>query len=467
MKINIYNEILKFILLIIFLQTINNILITNTNMFEYKNKISNYNLKKNLVIQSNNQYSNINQIDKSKEEFLKLIFKKIEIKTITKSKNGMLKSNKLDLNLDNHSNKLNNNNVENILDIKLLDNISVAVENENSNFIDPNLNNYLENSKFDKREFDKMIFKTRDSNSNSSELISTKSSSIESTNTMKSKEKIDDIDSKIDNGNTNAKNSNINSFFGVNKFVKDVKESEITVKEIKEIKDRLSTILNEEMSIDNFDHYNLESKVNEIKSIFFNAIKKHMPDGLDYEKMNKYMILTNKFLKKEEITDDFIKELFLGKIRSKETKNNDYLDNLNSFIETSVYLNNKDPNADITPPEKYSDSTDVPCISSMDCFAKKLIWMKCTVMRIGIRTAYETMNMPLRIIGNIVFGLCACSFAPAGEEWQLQANNRNAQPGTACNLPNKIYKALFKASFMIWNAYTAITGICRNPIGPL
>ena len=92
---------------------------------------------------------------------------------------------------------------------------------------------------------------------------------------------------------------------------------------------------------------------------------------------------------------------------------------------------------------------------------------RCTVKRVGIRTAYETVNIPLRIMGQIVFGLCACLYTDTGKAYQLKCNNTTAQPGLACTVPNMVYKSLFKSSFMLWNAYQDVSHTCFNPLNSI
>ena len=236
-----------------------------------------------------------------------------------------------------------------------------------------------------------------------------------------------------------------------NSITKEFK-GEVSEEEIENIKEKLKNSLKfNEISINT-----ASDMLKDVKDVLLKSIDKHLPNHLKYSDVNKYMSLILSFLKNGR----FNEKKFLESFNS--------IKKPTSFIEFKLSFKNKvkNPDADKSPPEAYTDNT-LPCKNSGECFLKKLLWMKFTLIRVGIRTVYELINMPMRIIGMVVFGLCACVSAPAGEEYQLQCNNRTAQPGLVCTIPNMVYKSVDKISFIIWTAYTMISGISRNPISPI
>lgn len=74
--------------------------------------------------------------------------------------------------------------------------------------------------------------------------------------------------------------------------------------------------------------------------------------------------------------------------------------------------------------------------------------------------------MVVKILAKIIFGLCACN-APPGDPINVSCSNTTAQPGLVCTLPNLAFKAVFKLSTILWEAYVKLSNMCFNPMSPL
>lgn len=218
----------------------------------------------------------------------------------------------------------------------------------------------------------------------------------------------------------------------------------------------------------NNNDLNLNQYLDELNNLLINLIPNEININYINNTYNELKNINNK-IKLFNEKETYSKELFGSKNKDldsfeykfKETNNNAF-----KKAHLSINSDNLISIAELTPTTKYSDGTDIPCINSNDCFVKKLKWMKCTIDRVSLRTAYETANIPLRVIGFVVYNLCACVNIPSGNTYQIDCFNTIAQPGSACTLPNMVYKSIFKNSFMIWESYVETSSICKNPIGP-
>ena len=120
--------------------------------------------------------------------------------------------------------------------------------------------------------------------------------------------------------------------------------------------------------------------------------------------------------------------------------------------------------ADSTPPGPYTSSS-IPCTPS-SCPTKKLKWMKCTIVSVSLRTAYEFINMIVNILAKIAWGTCGCVEIPAGKTKKTQCSLTRSIPGVPCNVMHNALKGIFKISLLIWKGYTMSNTICLNPINP-
>lgn len=261
----------------------------------------------------------------------------------------------------------------------------------------------------------------------------------------------------------------------LNKFTLEVSEGKDILKKIinyDEIKEKLSnadfikSLINDNKKQSEIESYFNKypkdklieissSQDNKIKS-FINQVKQNSSD------LKKVLDMTVDFLANhEEIKNVLIKNKKYYMQYLNES------DKLNTANQMRFHQSDIIGIEDLPPPMPYM-SLDTPCMTPADCTAKKLLWMKCTVLRVGIRTAYEGINIALNATNKALFGLCACVQIPMGpDKLKCQCNNTNAQPGLACTIPNQVFKGIFKISVQIWKAYQMISHTCFSPINPL
>lgn len=169
----------------------------------------------------------------------------------------------------------------------------------------------------------------------------------------------------------------------------------------------------------------------------------------------------NYIFTKNEVNVPFYKhKQIINEVYDKILSKIENLENPSSFLEIASSFN---PDAD--PPKPYT-SNEIMCKNSLDCMLKKLLYQKCSVARVNIRTIYEVVNVIFHIMAKIIFLLCACVAVPAGESITIQCMNTNAQPGLICVNPNMVFKGVFKISIMLWKIYELMSTFCWNPIGP-
>jgi hypothetical protein len=193
----------------------------------------------------------------------------------------------------------------------------------------------------------------------------------------------------------------------------------------------------------------------EIQS-YINQVKENSADA------KKVLDMTINFLAKDEKIKNVLiknKKYFLKFLEESEKYNKS---NFMRFSQLDII-----GIEDLPPPMPYM-SLDIPCMTTADCTAKKLLWMKCTVQRVGIRTAYEGLNVALSTMNKMLFGTCVCVQIPMGpDKLQCKCNNTTAQPSLACVIPNQVFKQMFKMSVEMWKAYQMISHSCFSPINPL
>lgn len=325
-------------------------------------------------------------------------------------------------------------------------------------FEDYNINNYNEvNNEFNNKEFNFMYFKSKDmSKIGGNNYSNGKSNTYSNTSNR-------DI---VGNSSIIDFNKIENSFVDISKSIKNTIIDYIILSNKSIISEKQTNLHENSNNINNIGSGNSINKaqlINSIKKILIKSIGELLPVNVNYKDINNYLSIA----KKQESSYD-------KDFNSDNNNDGEYssIPNIyNSFIQikaaSKTVFSNKNPDADMELPKPYSDGSEIPCNSSSDCKMKKLKWMKCTVQRIGVRTVYEMINMPLRIVGQIVYSLCACVHTPSGSNYQVKCTNTTGAPGLICTIPNMIYKSLYKISFTLWNSYTKLSGVCRNPITPV
>lgn len=157
----------------------------------------------------------------------------------------------------------------------------------------------------------------------------------------------------------------------------------------------------------------------------------------------------------------------IPRIKSIFSSNSDTIIKSISLISNSMNLlsfKQLESVADSTPPGPYTSSS-IPCTPS-NCPIKKMKWMKCTIVSVSLRTAYEFINMIVNILAKITWGTCGCVEIPTGKSKKTQCSLTRSIPGVPCNVMHNALKGIFKISLFIWKAYTMSNTICLNPINP-
>jgi hypothetical protein len=254
---------------------------------------------------------------------------------------------------------------------------------------------------------------------------------------------------KFAEGNSSGENL-LKKIIGYEKLVENLNNKEYLISLIggnqNETKEEI-----EKSSIQQYnkDHSNLSDVDPEIQS-FVQTLKDNSHDA------KKVLDLTLDFLYKNE-------QIKNGLIKNKENLEKYIPDESSSNM---MRFSEAKGIEDIPPPMPYM-SLDTPCMNTADCTAKKLMWMKCTVQRVAIRSAYEFMNIPLNAMSKMLFASCACVLIPKGKDKiQSECNNTSGQPAIICTIPNQVYKGVFKMSFETWKAYQMISHTCFSPINP-
>jgi hypothetical protein len=156
---------------------------------------------------------------------------------------------------------------------------------------------------------------------------------------------------------------------------------------------------------------------------------------------------------------------FLNIISKNEEYIKEFTDRSEVFNNSPLFIELRQNNADLDPPKAYS-SLKIPCKTAIDCNLKKLTMMKCTVVRVALRTIYESLNVPLITIEKIVFSLCGCFYVETPNNRKIKCTLTTGQPGLPCSVTNQVLQGLFKLSFGIWKGYQTMSHLCRNPISP-
>jgi len=167
---------------------------------------------------------------------------------------------------------------------------------------------------------------------------------------------------------------------------------------------------------------------------------------------------------KNEISTPFNKhKSIIREIYENLLKKGDNKFDFSSFLE--LKLKNDQSDADTPPPSAYT-SNEIMCKSSLDCMLKKLKYQKCSVARVNIRTIYEVVNVIFHIMAKIISVLCACTPTPAGTSITIPCSNTASIPGLVCNIPNMVFKGVYKISVFMYKIYGLISNFCWNPLGP-
>jgi hypothetical protein len=166
----------------------------------------------------------------------------------------------------------------------------------------------------------------------------------------------------------------------------------------------------------------------------------------------------------KEISAPFNKHKnIISEVYERLLKNGDDKFDFSSFLELKLKDDQSDAN---TPPPSAYTSDEIMCKSSLDCMLKKLKYQKCSVARVNIRTIYEIVNVIFHIIAKIISLLCACVPIIAGTSISVPCMNTAGIPGLICNIPNMVYKGVFKISVFLYKIYGLISNFCWNPLGP-